>query len=248
MAGGLKLLAETIRSVDQIDFDAAAIVNFAGFQQVVEARRGEHVRRRGMTSIHVGYQLQGRDRHAVHAPVGRPTHVPDPRRQAEEVPQGHATTSRLGGAGLLRQRHILANGDGDYGRQRHQQQFLKAVFKKIVTSYVATDQAVRRGGEGRRDDDRLQRRDQPHRLGFAMKGIGQDGLITMKTNAGKFDPVEGTGYEQLNTESLDMLAVVREHHGPVGDRPPGLRRAELTARRRQTRVIVDIGEGYRPAA
>ena len=33
----------------------------------------------------------------------------------------------------VRQRDMLANGDGDYGRQRHQQQFIKALLKEGVS-------------------------------------------------------------------------------------------------------------------
>jgi len=40
---------------------------------------------------------------------------------------------------FVRQRHYLANGDGDYGRQRHQQQFLQAVLRKAKQNGLATN-------------------------------------------------------------------------------------------------------------
>ncbi len=212
MAGGLNLLAETIRSVYQIDFDAAAIVNFAGFQQVVNYIGGVDLYvDEDTTSIHVGYNSKGETVTPAMRQSADLTRVyPIPGVTPKKYLKGMHHFSGWEALDYCRQRHVLANGDGDYGRQRHQQQFLKAVFKKIVTSYVGSPtklagvvqkvgetMTVSNGGISLTD------------WVFAMKGIGQDGLITMKTNAGKFDPVQGTGYEQLSTESLDMLAAVR---------------------------------------
>jgi len=114
-----------------------------------------------------------------------------------------------------RQRDLLANGDGDYGRQRHQQQFLKAVFKQMLSSGTLTNPAklakvldtvgkamtIDTGGISIED------------WIYAMRGITGSGMTTIKTNDGQYDSINVPGIgacEQLTGTSLQLLQSVKD--------------------------------------
>jgi anionic cell wall polymer biosynthesis LytR-Cps2A-Psr (LCP) family protein len=113
----------------------------------------------------------------------------------------------------VRQRDLLAKGDGDYGRQRHQQQFLKAVFKEITSAGVLTDlpklNSVLKtvGNAMTLDDGGIPVEDWV----YAMRGMAAGNLVTVKTNGGQFRPetIHGVSYETLSQESLDLLTAVK---------------------------------------
>ncbi|WP_199854098.1 LCP family protein [Plantactinospora sp. BB1] len=103
--GGTRLLSATLSRLTGIRFDGAALVNFAGFQRAID--------------------LLGGVRMCVDTPV-RSIHT----RHVFE-----AGCHQMSGAQALdyaRQRYDLPNGDFD--RQRHQQQLLRAMMDKATTS------------------------------------------------------------------------------------------------------------------
>jgi len=213
LSGGLQLLAATIKAAYGIGFDAAAIVDFSGFQSVVDYIHGVDMYvDEDTTSIHIGHDAQNKTVTPGMRQSKDLMHVyPIPGVTPVKYTKGEHHFAGWEALDYCRQRHVLANNDGDYGRQRHQQQFLKAVFKKIINNYatnpVSLAGVVNKVGQTMTvSDGGISLTDWV----YAMRGIGQDGLVTMKTNGGQFDNIEGTGYEQLNPESLDMLAAVRD--------------------------------------
>ena len=88
-----------------------------------------------------------------------------------------------------RQRDLLANGDSDYGRQRHQQQFIRAVVKKtlsngVLTNPVKLDKVIRSAGQAFTfDGGGVNLADWI----FTLKGIDPNALLMVKTNAGHFN-------------------------------------------------------------
>src|SRR5262249_38577046 len=114
----------------------------------------------------------------------------------------------------VRQRDLLANGDSDYGRQRHQQQFIKAVFKGILDQGLLSNPTKLPGllkvvGQAMTIDD--------GNIGledwiFAMRSIGTNDIVTVKTNAGKFNPGQGAlaSYEMISPESMQLFADIRD--------------------------------------
>jgi LCP family protein required for cell wall assembly len=106
--GGAQLLSETLTRLTGVRFDGAAVVDFGGLRDAVRVLGGVRLCVDVRTvSIHTN---------AVFEPGCRrmsPPQVLD----------------------YLRQRENLA--DGDFGRQRHQQQFLKAVLAEAMTQGVA---------------------------------------------------------------------------------------------------------------
>jgi anionic cell wall polymer biosynthesis LytR-Cps2A-Psr (LCP) family protein len=119
----------------------------------------------------------------------------------------------------------------DYARQRHQQQFLKALIKEMYANGLTSPtklpgfldslgKAINfdRGGVSLTD------------WMFTLKGITPDAVLTIKTNDGQYDsytgPSGGEARQQLNATSLIMLQdvvhdtmdqFVRDHPGWVSN-------------------------------
>lgn len=110
--GGIRLLSQTLTDLMGIRFDGAAVVNFSGLQKVVAALGGVTLCVDVRTvSIHTGRVFDVGCRHMS------PAQVLDYLRQRESLP------------------------DSDFGRQRHQQQFLKAVFSQMLSAGTLTNPA-----------------------------------------------------------------------------------------------------------
>ncbi|MEV5690753.1 LCP family protein [Micromonospora globbae] len=145
-ARGFELLATTVGQVTGIErFDAGAIVNFTGFQKIVDAMGG--------VTMYIERDVRSEHRQ----PDG--THrAPNPNGEGYVGPQAVYTkgTHHLSGWQALdyvRQRYPK-NGvpDADYGRQRHQQQFIKAMVGQafsadVVTNPIKLDRVLRAAGQ-----------------------------------------------------------------------------------------------------
>jgi len=120
--GGVQLLSKTLTDLTGVRFDGAAIINFTGFQQVVYLLGGVTLCiDQQTTSIHTGAVYQPGCQHL------RAWQALDYVRQREDLP------------------------NGDYDRQRHQQQFLKALLTEagqqgLTTNPVKLDQLIRAVG------------------------------------------------------------------------------------------------------
>jgi len=208
------LLARTIQTLWGITFDGAAIVDFAGFQQVVNVLGGVDMYvDQETTSVHIGHNKKGE------------TKVPFRQYQKSDGSVGldpiagvtpvvyHVGNQHLEpwqALDYVRQRETLPNSD--YDRQRHQQQFIKALFKKMlskdtlsnpiqfnkVVDVVGKAMTIDSGGIGLDD------------WAYAMRAIGGDDLLTLKTNNGTFHAsAENPGAEALDQTTLDLLAAVK---------------------------------------
>jgi len=125
-SGGVQLVSMTLANLLNIRFDGAALVDFTGFQDVVKALGGvdmcvDH----RVVSEHVGFDEKGNYLHPHDG--GTPV--------VYEV--GCRQFNGWQALDYVRQRYSLP--DGDYGRQRHQQQFLQAVLRKAKQNGLATN-------------------------------------------------------------------------------------------------------------
>ncbi|HKT00900.1 MAG TPA: LCP family protein [Rugosimonospora sp.] len=215
VAGGVGLLAATIKSLYGIGFDAAAVVDFEGFRQVVGVLGGVNMCvDEKVTSIHIGFNTKtGREQLPYTQDANLRLHaVPGVRPEVYKPGCYHLAAWQA--LDYTRQRDLLANGDGDYGRQRHQQQFIKAIFKQILSAGTLTNPAklaavldsvgkamtVDTGGISIAD------------WIFAMRGVTANNMTTVKTNDGKYNSVNVPGIgscEQLNASSLELLADIK---------------------------------------
>jgi LCP family protein required for cell wall assembly len=212
--GGVHLLAETIKTQWNITFDAAAVIDFAGFQKVVTALGGvDMCIDEKTTSIHRGKTKDGKQ--AVPFKINTDGTIAYAIRgvtpEVYEVGCRHLEAWQA--LDFIRQRDLLANGDLDYGRQRHQQQFLKAVLSEVTSSGTLTNPAklatavdlisksmnVDYGGIA------------PEDWIYAMRGLRPADLVTIKTNGGQLfgSVINGQDVQQLNPTSLELLAAVK---------------------------------------
>ncbi len=179
---GSALLSQTLTNLTGVKFNGAAVVQFGGFKKVVDTLGGIEVCvDEDVTSIHTGYQFK----------VG---------------------CQRMDGAQALdyaRQRYDLP--EGDYDRQRHQQQILKAIAQKVtdaglLTNPIKLDQVIRAiGGALTVDNNGVPLEDTV----LALRGLRPDDLIGVKIPS-HADNIEGTSYAVLDPPSEGLFAALRD--------------------------------------
>jgi LCP family protein required for cell wall assembly len=200
--GGMELLAQAIQKsvVPGIKFQGAAIVDFGGFQALVETLGGvDMCIDQRVESHHIGTDRKGN--FLAPAKGGKPVVYEEGCRRLEPWQA----------LDFARQRYGLPNLD--YDRQRHQQQFLKAMLKEAKKQGVATNPVklvkmmnaagkaftVDRQGIGL--DDWL----------FTMRNVIANEPVMLKTNGGRLAGVKlnGEDVEQLTPESVQMFEHLR---------------------------------------
>jgi len=214
--GGFTLLAQTIRRlVPNIRFNGGAIINFDGFKAMVDALGGiKMCVDEKVTSVHIGTDSKGK--YARPFMIGDDGRVQYPIRGVtpKVYPVGCYDMQGWEALDFCRQRDLLDDGDGDYGRQRHQQQFVKAVVKKAVSEGLtnptkvakimsAAGQALTFDGGNAKLEDWI----------YTLKGINPDALVMLKMNAGKYNSEtlpDGASIENLSPLSLELLAAARD--------------------------------------
>ena len=215
LTGGFTLLAKTIKSLTGITPDAGAIIDFPGFRHVVDVlgKVCMYVDE-DTTSIHIGTDKRTGKRAAPYKinPDGTLNHKIRGV-TANFYAKGNHCFTPTEALDFVRQRDLLANDDYDYGRQRHQQQFLKAIMKNIMDSGLDSPTKLpgllsALGQTMTVDDGGIPLAD----WAFALRAIRPEDLITIKTNNGTFNSrdVPGVGSaEILDETSLDLLKAVK---------------------------------------
>ncbi|WP_345133660.1 LCP family protein [Dactylosporangium darangshiense] len=214
---GLKLLAETVSGLaGGILFNGAAIVNFDGFSGLVKALGGVHMCvDEETTSIHVGWnQKTGQEGVPYNFNAdGIPTSL-KPNMKAQVYKVGCRDFAAWEALDYVRQRDKLANNDGDYGRQRHQQQFIKAMAKKatsagVVSNPIKVNEVLSSVGKAVSFyNNNVSLADWI----FTLKGIDPDRMITLRTNNGRFnsETINGQSFESLDQTALDLLKAFKD--------------------------------------
>ncbi|MBO0870351.1 MAG: LCP family protein [Micromonosporaceae bacterium] len=214
-AGGVQLLAETIESLGGPAPDAVAVINFTGFQQVVDALGGVYMCvDETTTSIHTGFTADHKEAAPFHVnsdgTVGSRIPGVTPMKYPKGLCQNFPGWQALD---YVRQRDLLANHDLDYGRQRHQQQFLKAVFRKLfsagtLANPLRLDRVLAALGKAMTiDKGGIELTD----WAYAMRNLTPDNVVTVKTNAGQLNPktIGRISYEILDADSLQLLGALK---------------------------------------
>jgi LCP family protein required for cell wall assembly len=201
--GGFELLALTVQKLTGLRFNAGAIVDFRGFESVVKAFGGVDMcvdTTRPVVSEHVGFDSKGNYKHPRDG--GKPM-VYNP---------GCRRFSSWEALDYVRQRKSL--DDGDYGRARHQQQFMKAMAKEAKKQNVV--------GNPKKLYDIIQAAGKTLTVDtqgvsieewvFTMRNVADSDLVMLKANGGKFNPVNcgGAECEGLTQETLDAFKAMRE--------------------------------------
>ncbi|MFD2768301.1 LCP family protein [Micromonospora eburnea] len=206
-AQGFELLAKTVQKVTGIKrFDAGAIINFNGFQKIVDAMGGVDMYiEREVRSEH--RQPDGKMRQLKPGGGG----YLGPQAKYEK---GNAHLKGWQALDYVRQRYPK-NGvpDSDYGRQRHQQQFVKAMVSQafsadVVTNPLKLDRVLRAAGESLIFNGRG---NSVIDFGLALKNIRPDAIETIKLPGGPVTSSSGKYQgEQLLSGADDFFAALRD--------------------------------------
>ena len=201
--GGAQLMAQTLKNATGISFDGAAIIDFNGFRGVINALDG----------VRMCVDQRVKSHHMVFVD-GEPMYLGPARATGKPMmPIWHEVGCKnMPGWEALdfaRQRYGLTNGD--YDRQRHQQQLIKAMAKKasgsgVLTNPIKVNQLIQAAGKafvldtgGASVADFM----------FTLKGVAANDLVLLRTNNGTFAG-NGRGRETLTDDSRAMFAAVRE--------------------------------------
>ena len=201
-AGGAQLMAKTIKKSTGVSFDGAAIIDFNGFRGIIEALGGIRMCvDQEVKSVHMFWV------------DGKPLYKADARKLGKLSDpvvhkKGCRTMKAWEALDFARQRYGLKNGD--YDRQRHQQQLLKAMAKKasdggVMTNPLKVNQLMKAAGKAfTLDTGGVEVAD----FLFTMRGVAANDLILMRTNSGTFSG-NGAGREVFNAESQAMFEAIK---------------------------------------
>ncbi|MFG1658015.1 LCP family protein [Micromonospora chersina] len=201
--GGAQLMAKTIKSMTGISFDGAAIINFGGFKNVIDAL--------GTVRICVSHEVKS---HHMSMVDGKPMWNADAKKSGKSyTPVVHKKGCKeMEGWEALdyaRQRYGLPNSD--YDRQQNQQQLIKAMAKKatdkgMLTNPIKLNALIKAAGKAFiLDTGGVPIAD----FIFTLKGVSGNDLVTLRTNGGTYSPNADHSKESLNELSMDMFRAVK---------------------------------------
>ena len=211
---------KTVNSLWGVKFNAAATVNFNGFTQALQLLGGVTMDiDETVTSVHYGTTRRDGtgnpcvparfDSQAVAHPVaGCYGKVYTPQKARRLTP--------VEALDYTRQREWMSLNDGDYGRQRHQQQFIKALVQEAKAQGLTTNPAKALGliksvggalevwTNGASLADWF----------FTLKDVSSDKIESLKTNNGTFhsQDINGQSTESLDDTTRAMLTALSTGH------------------------------------
>ncbi|MFG3706912.1 LCP family protein [Micromonospora sp. NPDC047670] len=200
--GGAQLMAQTIKKMTGVSFDGAAIINFGGFKNVIDA----------LGSVRICVSQEVTSKHMSYVD-GKPMWNADAKKTGKRMtPVVHKKGCREmeGWAALdySRQRYGLKNSD--YDRQQNQQQLIKAMAKKAtqdgtLTNPLKLNELIKAAGKAFiLDTGGVPVAD----FVFTMRGVTGNDLVMLKTNGGTF---HGDGSrETLSQQTMDMFQAVKQ--------------------------------------
>jgi LCP family protein required for cell wall assembly len=182
-----------------ITFNAVAMINFVGFQKMVEAMGGvDMCIDQRVESVH--YARNGRF-------------------MGEDIYQGPGYVYTPGCRHLqpwealdyVRQRENLPHGD--YDRQRHQQQFIMAMFKQLASAGTLTDItkfSALKDALGQLLTLDLGQTDVADWI-FSFKGLRPSDVTMIQTNGGNYasKDIDGKSYQVLTPESDQLMQALK---------------------------------------
>jgi len=202
--GGAQLVASILHDLTGLRFSGAAIINFKGFEKIIDAMGGiEYCVEDPATSEHLVLVN------------GEPMKISQARRQGiwdyQPIRYEVGCHHLMGWQALdyIRQRKNLESGDGDYGRQRNQQRLLMtmvrtAASRDVVTNFNKLDSLLQAAGDAVIVDTN----DVPLiDFLFTLRNLRPDDLVLMRTNGGEYNSIQinGQSAEQLTPESVAMF-------------------------------------------
>ncbi|QOC94460.1 LCP family protein [Micromonospora craniellae] len=201
--GGAQLMAQTIKGMTGVGFDGAAIINFGGFKNVIDALGSVRIcPKQEVKSTHMSY-VDGKPMWNADAKKTGKQRTPVVHKKGCQEMEGWAALD------FSRQRYGLANSD--YDRQQNQQQLIKAMAKKASQSGTLTNplklkELIEAAGKAFiLDTGGVSVED----FVFTMRGVTGNELIMLKTNGGTFNGTD-SGREALSEQTLDMFHAIKQ--------------------------------------
>jgi LCP family protein required for cell wall assembly len=200
--GGAQLMAQTIKNLTGISFDGAAIVDFGGFRSVINA----------LGTVHMCLDQEVKSYH-MSMVDGKPMWNEDAKKTGKPMKQvvhkkGCREMKGWEALDYSRQRYGLKNGD--YDRQQHQQQLIKAMAKKamdggVMTNPLKLNNLMKAAGKAfTLDTNGVPVED----FVFTLRGVAANDLVMLRTNDGTFSGNEDDR-ETLQPISLEMFKAVK---------------------------------------
>lgn len=201
--GGAQLMAKTIKSMTGISFDGAAIINFGGFKNVIDAL--------GTVRICVSHEVKS---HHMMMVDGKPMWNADAKKTGKSMTpvvhkKGCKEMEGWEALDYARQRYGLPNSD--YDRQQNQQQLIKAMAKKatdkgMLTNPLKLNALIKAAGKAFiLDTGGVPIAD----FIFTLKGVSGNDLVTLRTNGGTYSTA-GNGREKFNETTMEMFQAVKK--------------------------------------
>jgi LCP family protein required for cell wall assembly len=196
--GGAKLATKTVHELTGIDFNGVVVIDFDGFKGMLEAMGGVYMCvDKDMWSSHY-IIVNGKLQYAVGA-------NPDtPPKNALWFRKGCRNMAPWEALEFSRLRH---SSNGDYDRQRHQQQLLRAMAKKATSAGILTNPAKvanilsAAGSSLKMDTHGVAVQD----FIFGMKSLAAADLIPIKTNSGTFAATADGKGERITTDTQELF-------------------------------------------
>ncbi|GAA0470777.1 hypothetical protein Ade02nite_33990 [Paractinoplanes deccanensis] len=204
--GGAKLATATVNKLTGIEFDGVVVIDFNGFKGILEAMGGVYmcVDKRMWSSHYI--VVDGKVKYAEGADPKSPP------KNALWFEKGCRNMKPWEALEFSRLRH---SANGDYDRQRHQQQLLRAMMKKatsagIISNPTKVSKILAAAGTSLKMDT--------HGVPvtdfiFGMKGLAAGDLIPIKTNGGTFASVQGG--EGVNEATQQLFKATAEDKLPA---------------------------------
>ncbi|MEU8820080.1 LCP family protein [Actinoplanes sp. NPDC048796] len=206
--GGAKLATKTVNKLTGIEFDGIVVIDFGGFKGILEAMGGVHmcVDKRMWSSHYI--VVDGKVKYAEGADPKSPP------RNALWFEKGCRNMQPWEALEFSRLRHST---NGDYDRQRHQQQLLRAMMKKATSGGIISNPnkvskiLAAAGTSLRMDTHGVPVTD----FIFGMKGLAAGDLIPIKTNGGTFAPATSSGGEGISQATKDLFKATADDKLPA---------------------------------
>jgi LCP family protein required for cell wall assembly len=206
--GGMPLMAQTVSDLTALKFDGAVEARFDGFRQAVDALGGVDMYVDEKTvSVHIGHTRNGKYAKPYSNTGAQPIPVPGVTPQVYYPGQQHLEPWQA--LDYVRQRELLPNGD--YDRQRHQQQFLMAVLKQTASAGTLSDpikldrvlhaigQALTIDTNGTQVTDFV----------YALRGIKAESLVGLKAPSHP-ETIDGTSYVVGEPDLPDLWKAIQD--------------------------------------
>jgi polyisoprenyl-teichoic acid--peptidoglycan teichoic acid transferase len=211
---GFDLLAKTVLQLTGLkEFDAGSIINFNGFKAIVEAMGGVTMTiDQNVKSEHL--QPDGKPRPRLSRCADNSCEHPYYGPQAE-YKKGTYHLKAWQALDYVRQRYGLPKGD--YDRQRHQQQFVKAMAKQalgkdVITNPAKLDRVLKAAGKALIFDGNGK---SVIDWGLALRDIRADDIVSIKLPGSSI--IQNGQYrgEELPASSADFFAALGQDQLPA---------------------------------